>query len=66
MKPLRIWLVGTGTVGTWLAGAPGSVVFEADPVGRVTITGPGAGPQLAGLGVLSDIIAVASRRAEGA
>ena len=20
MKPLRIWLVGTGTVGTWLAG----------------------------------------------
>lgn len=37
MKPLRIWLTGTGTVGTWLAG----------------------------LGVLSDIIAVASRRAEG-
>ena len=24
MKPLRIWLVGTGTVGTWLAGALGS------------------------------------------
>ena len=38
MKPLRIWLVGTGTVGTWLAGQ----------------------------GVLSDIIAVASRRAGGA
>jgi len=35
-------------------------------VGQVTITGPGAGPQLAGQGVLSDIIAVASRRAEGA
>ncbi|HEY1318876.1 MAG TPA: hypothetical protein VGF32_01455 [Streptosporangiaceae bacterium] len=24
MKPLRIWLVGTGTVGTWLAGVLGS------------------------------------------
>jgi len=47
MKPLRIWPVGTGTVGTWLAG-------------------PGAGPQLAGQGVLSDIIAVASRRSAGA
>ena len=24
MRPLRIWLVGTGTVGTWLAGVLGS------------------------------------------
>ena len=24
MKPLRIWLVGTGTIGTWLAGVLGS------------------------------------------
>jgi hypothetical protein len=24
VKPLRIWLVGTGTVGTWLAGVLGS------------------------------------------
>ena len=47
-------------------GTTNAVVFEADPVGRVTITGPGAGPQLAGQGVLSDIIAVASRRAAGA
>jgi homoserine dehydrogenase len=47
-------------------GTANAVVFEADPVGRVTITGPGAGPQLAGQGVLSDIIAVASRRAAGA
>jgi len=44
-------------------GTTNAVVFEADPVGQVTITGPGAGPQLAGQGVLSDIIAVASRRA---
>jgi len=35
-------------------GTTNAVVFEADPVGRVTITGPGAGPQLAGLGVLSE------------
>ena len=47
-------------------GTTNAVVFEADPVGQVTITGPGAGPQLAGQGVLSDIIAVASRRAAGA
>ena len=46
-------------------GTTNAVVFEADPVGQVTITGPGAGPQLAGQGVLSDIIAVASRRAAG-
>jgi homoserine dehydrogenase len=42
-------------------GTTNAVVFEADPVGQVTITGPGAGPQLAGQGVLSDIIAVANR-----
>jgi homoserine dehydrogenase len=47
-------------------GTTNAVVFEADPVGQVTITGPGAGPPLAGQGVLSDIIAVASRRAAGA
>lgn len=32
---------------------------------QVAIIGPGAGPQLAGQGVLSDIIAVARARAEG-
>ena len=47
-------------------GTTNAVVFEADPVGQVIMTGPGAGPQLAGQGVLSDIIAVASRRAAGA
>ena len=46
-------------------GTTNAVVFEADPVVRVTITGPGAGPRLAGQGVLSDIIAVADRRTEG-
>jgi homoserine dehydrogenase len=45
-----------------LAGVEGTtnaVVCRARPIGEVTIIGPGAGPQLAGQGVLSDIIAVA-------
>jgi len=42
-------------------GAANALVVEARPVGRVTIIGPGAGPRLAGQGVLSDIIAVARR-----
>lgn len=42
-------------------GATNAVVAEASPVGRVTVIGPGAGPRLAGQGVLSDIIAVAGR-----
>jgi homoserine dehydrogenase len=48
--------------GDRLAGIDGPVnalVFRAEPVGEVTITGPGAGPGLAGQGVLSDLIAVA-------
>lgn len=44
-------------------GATNAVVCQANPVGEVTIIGPGAGPQLAGQGVLSDIIAVARWRA---
>jgi homoserine dehydrogenase len=44
-------------------GATNALVAEARPVGEVTIIGPGAGPRLAGQGVLSDIIAVASGRA---
>jgi homoserine dehydrogenase len=36
-----------------------AVVCRARPVGEVTIIGPGAGPQLAGQGVLSDVMAVA-------
>jgi homoserine dehydrogenase len=40
-------------------GVANAVVCRASPVGEVTIIGPGAGPQLAGQGVLSDLIAVA-------
>ncbi len=42
-------------------GAANAVVCRAEPVGEVTIVGPGAGPELAGQGVLSDLIAVARR-----
>ena len=47
-----------------LAGVDGTdnaVVCRADPLGQVTIVGPGAGLELAGQGVLSDLIAIASR-----
>lgn len=45
-----------------MAGIDGTtnvVVCRAHPLGQVSISGPGAGPQLAGQGVLSDLIAVA-------
>jgi homoserine dehydrogenase len=40
-------------------GTANAVVCRASPLGQVTIVGPGAGPELAGQGVLSDLIAVA-------
>jgi homoserine dehydrogenase len=40
-------------------GVANAVVCRASPVGEIAIIGPGAGPHLAGQGVLSDIIAVA-------
>ena len=49
-----------------LAGTGGdtcALVFQASPVGQITITGPGAGPHLAGQGTLADIIAVARHQA---
>ncbi len=39
-------------------GVTNAVVCQASPVGEVTVIGPGAGPHLAGQGVLSDVIAV--------
>jgi len=44
-------------------GVNNAVVCRASPVGEITVIGPGAGPQLAGQGVLSDIIATARQRA---
>ena len=45
-------------------GAANAVVCRAAPVGEVVVIGPGAGPELAGQGVLSDLI-WAARHAAG-
>jgi homoserine dehydrogenase len=45
-----------------IEGVTNAVVCQVSPLGQVTIIGPGAGPELAGQGVLSDVIAVAQRR----
>jgi homoserine dehydrogenase len=42
-----------------VSGVVNAVVCRAEPVGEVTVTGPGAGPEHAGQGVFSDLIAVA-------
>jgi len=46
-------LRGVGDSLAHVDGTANVTVFEASPVGQVTITGPGAGPRLAGQGVLS-------------
>jgi homoserine dehydrogenase len=43
-------------------GTTNGVVCRASPIGEVTIVGPGAGPHLAGQGVLGDLITVARSR----
>jgi homoserine dehydrogenase len=45
-----------------ISGTTNAIVCRAEPVGEVTVIGPGAGPELAGQGVLSDLIAVARSR----
>jgi homoserine dehydrogenase len=42
-------------------GTTNVIHLEADPVGSVSIGGPGAGPQMAGQGVFADLIALAER-----
>jgi len=56
-------IVPAGDLLARIDGVTNAVVCRADPVGEVTVIGPGAGPLLAGQGVLSDVIAVARRRA---
>jgi homoserine dehydrogenase len=48
-------------------GTDNAIVCRTAPLGNVTIIGPGAGPHLAGQGVLSDLIAIAiaGTRSEG-
>ena len=43
-----------------VAGVENAVVLRADPIGELMFQGPGAGPEIAGLGVLSDLIAIAA------
>jgi homoserine dehydrogenase len=45
-----------------IEGTTNGVVCRASPIGEVTIVGPGAGPHLAGQGVLGDLITVARSR----
>jgi homoserine dehydrogenase len=45
-----------------IEGTTNGVVCRASPIGEVTIAGPGAGPHLAGQGVLGDLITVARSR----
>jgi len=42
-----------------ISGVVNAIVCRAEPVGEVMVTGPGAGPELAGQGAFSDLIAVA-------
>lgn len=51
--------VGSDDTLAMVGGAANVLCVRAEPVGQVTITGPGAGPELAGQGVLSDLLAVA-------
>jgi homoserine dehydrogenase len=45
-----------------IEGTDNGVVCRASPLGQVTIVGPGAGPHLAGQGVLADLLTVAQSR----
>ena len=42
-------------------GVTNALIMRADPVREVTIIGPGAGPDIAGQGVLSDLLAIAGQ-----
>jgi len=44
-------------------GTANTIRLEVEPLGEVSITGPGAGPALAGQGVFSDLIALARQSA---
>ena len=55
-------LVGSDDPLANVDGTTNAIIYRAEPIGEVTIIGPGAGPQLAGQGVLSDLIAVARWR----
>jgi len=45
-----------------ITGVTNCIRLQAEPLGEVSITGPGAGPGLAGQGVFSDMITLAQQR----
>jgi homoserine dehydrogenase len=47
-----------------IEGATNALTLHCEPLGGVTVSGPGAGPELAGQGVLADLIAIAQRSKE--
>lgn len=55
-------LVSPGDPLSGIEGITNALTCRAAPLGEITIIGPGAGPQLAGQGALSDLIAVARSR----
>jgi homoserine dehydrogenase len=55
-------IVGREDLLAGIDGTTNALVFQASPVGQVAIIGPGVGPQLAGQGTFSDLIAVARSR----
>jgi homoserine dehydrogenase len=55
-------VVGDGDPLAAIVGSTNCIRIEAEPLGEVSITGPGAGPALAGQGVFSDVIALARQR----
>ena len=59
MARVEVGRVGSDDPLANVDGTTNAIVCRAEPVGEVTIVGPGAGPRLAGQGVLSDLIAVA-------
>ena len=62
--PSRAWSRSCWSADDPLAridGTDNAVVCRAEPLGQVMVVGPGAGLELAGQGVLSDLIATATR-----
>jgi homoserine dehydrogenase len=62
-RSVEATVVAAGDPLAGIVGATNCIRLEAEPLGEVSITGPGAGPALAGQGVFSDVIALARQRA---
>lgn len=63
VRSVEVSIVADGDPLAGVSGVTNCIRLEAEPLGVVTISGPGAGPELAGQGVFSDVIALARRHA---